>query len=69
MRLASIGGLPIPHQLAENVVFKSDTTLLDFDILLWNPSLLITEYAPMLVKMKMDRYLFLKQSLITLLVI
>ncbi len=46
MRIASIGGNQFPPYLAENVPFKSDTTLLDYDILLWNPVLLINEYFP-----------------------
>lgn len=44
MRLASIGGVPFSHELAENVIFNSNTTLLDYDILLWNPDLFINEY-------------------------
>src|SRR5260221_5845559 len=44
MRLASIGGIVTLPNSVENVPFKSDTTLLDYDILLWNPVQFINEY-------------------------
>src|SRR5215467_14987702 len=47
MRIASMGNNQFPSvDLAENVRFKSDTTLLDYDILLWNPVQFIYEYFP-----------------------
>jgi hypothetical protein len=44
VRIVSMGGNQFPPDLAETVPFKSDMTLLDYDILLWNPVLLINEY-------------------------
>src|SRR5260370_5121176 len=46
MKLASIGGIPTSPNLVENVLFKSEITLHDYDILLWNPVLFINEYFP-----------------------
>jgi hypothetical protein len=52
MRLAHMGGTPISQSLAENIQFNSNTTLLDFDILLWSPNFIIYEYFSNAASMK-----------------